>query len=594
MAALVRIHGAACALAVLLCAMTSMTAQAASAGTAQVVAGGSHACVLRHDGAVKCWGANGSGQLGLGDTAARGDGANELADTLPIVSLGGGRTATAVAAGTSHTCALLDNGTVKCWGANGSGQLGLGDTAARGDSAGEMGDSLPAVSLGTGRSAVAIAAGDQHTCALLDDGAVKCWGANASGQLGLGDTIARGDGASEMGDNLPSVDLGTGRTATAIAAGGTHTCALLDDGVVKCWGANASGQLGLGDTAARGDVAGEMGDSLPTLDLGTGRTATAITAGASHTCALLDNGRPSSAGARTRPASSASATRPTAATTPARWATASPPSTSAAAAPRPRSRPGTSMPARCSTTERSSAGARTPPASSASATPPRAATAPARWATAFPPSTLGSGRTATGIATGSASACALLDNHTVKCWGANASGQLGLGDTAARGDGAGEMGDSLPAVDLGTDARSQCSRAGPCTRARCWTTAASSAGATNGLGQLGLGDTAIRGDGAERDGRHAWPPSISAAATPRPQSPLATTTPARCWTTRSVKCWGSNAFGQLGLGDTANRGDNAGEMGDALPAVDLGSGRTAIAIATGGTSACALLDDRTR
>ena len=75
-----------------------------------------------------------------------------------------------------------------------------------------------------------------HTCALLDDRTVKCWGYNASGQLGQGDAADRGDSPGELGDNLAAVDLGTGRTATAIAAGGYHTCAILDDASVKCWG----------------------------------------------------------------------------------------------------------------------------------------------------------------------------------------------------------------------------------------------------------------------------------------------------------------------------------------------------------------------
>jgi hypothetical protein len=110
--------------------------------------------------------------------------------------------------GSAHTCALLDDRTVKCWGRNGYGRLGYGDTRDRGDDAGETGDALSAVALGAGRTAVSIVAGSAHTCALLDDRTVKCWGRNGYGRLGYGDTRDRGDGAGEMGDALPALALG--------------------------------------------------------------------------------------------------------------------------------------------------------------------------------------------------------------------------------------------------------------------------------------------------------------------------------------------------------------------------------------------------
>lgn len=81
---------------------------------------------------------------------------------------------------------------------------------------------------------------------------MKCWGNNGLAQLGIGDTQNRGDGSGEMGGNLPAVDLGTGRTAVAIAAGQVHTCAVLDNGAVRCWGRNGLGRLGFGDTENRG------------------------------------------------------------------------------------------------------------------------------------------------------------------------------------------------------------------------------------------------------------------------------------------------------------------------------------------------------
>ena len=90
----------------------------------------------------------------------------------------------------------------------------------------------------------AIAAGYYHSCALLDNASVKCWGSNQYGQLGIGNTTTMGDNASEMA-LLPVVNLGTGRTATAIEGGNFHNCALLDNASVTCWGRNNYGQLGI-------------------------------------------------------------------------------------------------------------------------------------------------------------------------------------------------------------------------------------------------------------------------------------------------------------------------------------------------------------
>ena len=83
--------------------------------------------------------------------------------------------------------------------------------------------------------------------------------------MGQSDTSSRGDGSNEMGDSLPAVDLGSGITARSISAGGSHTCAVLDNSSIKCWGLNDSGQLGLGDNSTRGDDTGEMGEYLPTI-----------------------------------------------------------------------------------------------------------------------------------------------------------------------------------------------------------------------------------------------------------------------------------------------------------------------------------------
>jgi alpha-tubulin suppressor-like RCC1 family protein len=247
-----------------------------------VSAGADYTCAVLRTGAVKCWGAG--DKLGLGDHENRGDDPNEMGDALPAVELGKGRTAISVSAGAEHTCAVLDSGAVKCWGAGSYGTLGLGDTKARGYAPNELGDALPAVDLGTGRTALAVSAGSSHTCAVLDTGAVKCWGRGAEGPLGLGDDKTRGDNPKEMGDALPAVNLGGGGRAVAVTAGVRHTCALLDTGAVKCWG------RGTEDRQARGADPNQLGDALPAVDLGAGRTAVAVSAGYSHTCALLDTG----------------------------------------------------------------------------------------------------------------------------------------------------------------------------------------------------------------------------------------------------------------------------------------------------------------
>ncbi|MSP23836.1 MAG: hypothetical protein EXR75_01460 [Myxococcales bacterium] len=255
---------------------------AADVGIATGVAAGEfHTCAFSNSrsgqfvGSVKCWGANGSGQLGLGDANNRGDDPGEM-NLLPNVELGGDFVAKAVVAGDYHTCALSVTGSVKCWGSGAAGQLGTGAKSAKGNMPRQMGDALWPIDLHKSVPASAIAAGGQHTCAILTGGSVKCWGSNDKGQLGHGDIKYRGDDENEMGANLPVTNLGTDAmdedqpaTAVAIVAGTQHTCALLKDGRVKCWGFNEMGQLGLGDVLARGDEMDEMGDALPAVELGT-------------------------------------------------------------------------------------------------------------------------------------------------------------------------------------------------------------------------------------------------------------------------------------------------------------------------------------
>jgi alpha-tubulin suppressor-like RCC1 family protein len=245
--------------------------------------------VLDND-AVKCWGLNDDGQLGVGDIAARGDGAGEMGDALPAVSLGlaAGVRVVAIAAGDAHSCVLLSSGAVQCWGAGANGRLGSGNEDSRGDGAGELGAMLPNVDIGAGRTAKAISVGAAHTCVIRDLNDVVCWGVGATGRLGTGAEDDIGDGAGEMGAALTAVPLGAARTAVALSAGRLHTCVVLDNNTVKCWGGGTSGRLGTGNQDNIGDQPDELGDNLAAIALGTSRTARAVVAGVAHTCVVLD------------------------------------------------------------------------------------------------------------------------------------------------------------------------------------------------------------------------------------------------------------------------------------------------------------------
>lgn len=405
-----------------------------------------HVCARFSDGRIKCWGRNTYGQLGLGDTVTRGNDAGEMGPALPAVNLGQGAAVISIAAGYDHTCAVLSDGRVKCWGKNNYGQLGLGDAASRGTTPATMGDALPAVDLGPGKKAIAATAGFSYSCALLDDASVKCWGQGSLGQLGIGDGNTRGAQAGQMGASLPPVDLGTNKHATAISSGTEHSCALLDDATVKCWGYNGYGQLGLGDIMNRGAFPGQMGDALPTVNLGSGSDVASLSAGHASTCSVLTSG-----GVKC-------------------WGVGG------------------------------ALGLGDPNSRGAGFAP---------MGDALPELDLGSNRTALMTRGGAGSHCAVLDDATLKCWGANDYGKLGLGDTSKRGDDPMEMGDLLPTVNLGAGV------------------AGAQAVATGELYACAL---SLAGD---------------------------------------VKCWGANFWGQLGVGDVQARGGSPGEMGDALPAVQL-------------------------
>ena len=153
-------------------------------------------------------------------------------------------------AGGAQTCVVLTNGTVRCWGYGAHGALGYGNPNWVGDD--ETPGSVGPVAIGAGRNsvAIAIATGNEHTCALLDNGAVRCWGSGEHGALGYGNTTTIGD--DETPASVGPVDLGAGRKAVAITAGVAFTCALLDNGRVRCWGLRSRRRARIRDHERRG------------------------------------------------------------------------------------------------------------------------------------------------------------------------------------------------------------------------------------------------------------------------------------------------------------------------------------------------------
>ncbi|MCB1174040.1 MAG: hypothetical protein KDK39_10760 [Leptospiraceae bacterium] len=240
----------------------------------QISAGGTQTCVLLNTGNVRCWGEGTTGRLGYANTNAIGD--DETPASANDVNVGG--IVTQITAGGFHTCALLNTGNVRCWGDGTSGYLGYANTNTIGD------DEFPfsAGDVNMGDVVTQIAAGGYHTCALLNTGNVRCWGLGSSGRLGYANTNDIGDDESPVSVG----DVNVGGTVTQIAVGGGHTCALLNTGNVRCWGAGADGRLGYANLNNIGD------DETPASagDVNVGGTVTQIAAAGSHTCALLNTG----------------------------------------------------------------------------------------------------------------------------------------------------------------------------------------------------------------------------------------------------------------------------------------------------------------
>jgi len=222
-----------------------------AAGAVELAAGSTFACARLTDGSVLCWGETDFGQLGNG-VVAPGASGPVVVDRTVVLS------ASAIAAGSSHGCAVLaTSGRVYCWGQNSSGQLGDGTT---------MTSALP-VRVGSLTNAVHVTTGNVHSCALLGSGSVWCWGASPNGQLGNG---------TRIGSVTPGPVSGLTDAASISGRGGV-TCALRRSGELVCWGDNLHG--GVGD--------GTMADALsPTNVVGGAATPSAASGGSSHSCAV--------------------------------------------------------------------------------------------------------------------------------------------------------------------------------------------------------------------------------------------------------------------------------------------------------------------
>ena len=530
--------------------------------TAIVVSAGSrHTCAILDNGDLKCWGGDSFGALGYGET-------DFDAPPSTAINLGSGRTALAVSAGFFHTCAILDNGDLKCWGWDGHGQLGDGGNISYFGSRNIPTSS--AINLGMGRTAVAVSAGDGHTCAILDNGDLKCWGMDDYGQLG--------DGGSDNSSSSPpptAINLGTGRTAVAVTAGGAHTCAILDNNDLKCWGNNEHGQLGVG-----GVNTNLSAPSSTSIDLGVGRTAVAVSAGWSHTCAILDNNDLKCWGGDANGQLGDGETS-TGRSTPPSTAIDFGTGQNVALSERDLDGDGTYMifqtrlnldyrersissgnPHTCVILDNGSVSCwgRNDEGQLGNGGTTSSSTPTLT-------SSLGVGRTAVEISSGGYSSCAILDNGSVACWGSGFGGKLGNGGSSDKTTPTltSSLGVGRSAVALSVGKHSLSSPV--CAildngSVSCWGSSPGNGGGSSNTptltSSLGPGRTAVT---VSSGGHHTCVILDNG----------------------DVSCWGSGGYGQLGNGGTADQ---------STPTItnSLGTGSTAVAISSGWYHTCVLLD----
>lgn len=469
-----------------------------ASGVTALASGGYHTCALTAAGGVKCWGDNNFGQLGDGTLTNR---------SVPVAVVGLASGVIALTAHHNHTCVLTTAGGIKCWGSNGFGRLGDGTTTDR---------PKPVEVVGLASGATALAAGDYHTCALTAADGVKCWGFNASGQLGDGTMIDR---------HTPVDVVGLASGVTALAGGGFHTCALTTGGGAKCWGRNDSGQVGDGTTAYR---------VTPADVVGLADGVTALTAGYWHTCALAMTGGVRCWGNNI-------------------YGNLGDGTTTSQVTPVEVVGLASGMAALAAGNNHTCALTRAGGAKcwgSNSSGQLGDGTMPNRLA---PVDVVGLASGMTALAAGGYHTCTLTAAGGVKCWGNNTFGQLGDGTAIIRATPGDVMGlaDGVATLMAGDFHTCALTTAGGVT---CW--------GRNNTGQLGDGTLISRSAPVAVVG---LTDGVTALVTGNNHTCALTTA-------GGVKCWGSNASGQLGDGTMTDRVTPVDVVGLASGMTGLGAG----------------------